>query len=422
MTKIFPFNYDQRDFANGLRLITVPTGIPHIVSLHIVVQVGSRNETESGKSGFAHLFEHMMFRGTKRFSPEAYDAILKQAGAAQNAYTDDDLTCYHTTFTREDLAAVMEIEADRFRNLDYPEEVFRTESRAVLAEYNKDSAEPATLMHEKLRAAAFRTHPYRHTTMGFLEDIERMPELYEFSRQFHARYYRPEYTTLIVTGDVDADETARMVENEWGGWKRGDFVDEIPGEGPLNGPVDMRVDWPSPTLPLLHIAYRGPAYADDRKDCAAVDILSYLYFSQTSELYQKLVLETQTCDALGGHNADHVDPYLYLIGARVKDAGQISAVKAAVAATVERMRTERVDEAKLERVKRHLRYSVALGLNESEAVASVLARYVALRRSPETMNRLYEQYAALTAEDLRMAAERYFREENRVTVELGQRA
>lgn len=417
-SKIFPFDYEQHDFPNGLRLLTVPTGIPHIVSLQIVVQVGSRNETEAGKSGFAHLFEHMMFRGTKRFSPEAYDAVLKNAGAAQNAYTDDDLTCYHTTFTKEDLPAILDIEADRFQHLDYPEDVFRTESRAVLAEYNKDSAEPFNLLHEKLRAAAFAKHPYKHTTMGFLEDIERMPELYEYSRLFHHRYYRPEYTTIILAGDVDPDHSRRLVEDLWGGWQRGGFIDPIPSEPAFDGPKEVRVDWPSPTLPLLNVAYRGPAYADDRKDCAAMDLISYLYFSETSELYEKLVLNDQSCDIFAGFNSDHIDPYLYVVTARVKDPSAIASVRGDIAATVAQMQDKLIDPAKLDRVKKHLRYGVAMRMNETEATASLLARYVALKRSPETMNRLYEQYAALTAEDVREVARAYFTESNRVTAVL----
>lgn len=417
-SKIFPFDYEQHDLPNGLRLLTVPTGIPNIVSLQIVVQVGSRNETEPGKSGFAHLFEHMMFRGTKRFSPEAYDAVLKNAGAAQNAYTDDDLTCYHTTFTKEDLPAILDIEADRFQHLDYPEDVFRTESRAVLAEYNKDSAEPFNLLHEKLRAAAFATHPYKHTTMGFLEDIERMPELYEYSRLFHQRYYRPEYTTIILAGDVDPAHTRRLVEDLWGGWQRGGFTDKIPVEPAFAGPKDIRVDWPSPTLPLLNVAYRGPAYADDRKDCAAMDLISHLYFSETSELYEKLVLNDQSCDIFSGFNSDHIDPYLYVVTARVKDPAAIPSVQADIAATVAGMQDKLIDPVKLERVKKHLRYGVAMGMNETEATASLLARYVALRRSPETMNRLYEQYEALTAEDVRDIARAYFTEANRITAVL----
>ncbi|HVG22928.1 MAG TPA: insulinase family protein, partial [Thermoanaerobaculia bacterium] len=139
---ILPFKASEKTLANGLKVIVVPTGFPNIVSLQIPMQTGSRNEVEAGKSGFAHFFEHMMFRGTKAYSPDVYNAIITKAGARQNAYTSDDLTNYHVTFAKDDLEKILEIEGDRFKNLAYNEEVFKTEARAVLGEYNKNSQSP----------------------------------------------------------------------------------------------------------------------------------------------------------------------------------------------------------------------------------------------------------------------------------------
>src|ERR1700733_478733 len=170
--KIFPYPYVQEDLPNGLRLITIPTDYPNIVSLFIVVGTGSRNEVEPGKSGFAHLFEHLMFRGSPEFPPAKYDAVLKEAGAASNAFTTDDFTAYHTTFSKEDLPRILSMEADRFQHLSYEESAFKTETRAVLGEYNKNSANPTSKLMEVLRASAFTTHTYRHTTMGFIADVE----------------------------------------------------------------------------------------------------------------------------------------------------------------------------------------------------------------------------------------------------------
>src|SRR5436189_4302872 len=120
--KVFPFPYTQEDLPNGLRLVTIPTGFPNIVALQIVVRAGSRNEVEPGKSGYAHLFEHLMFRGTPRYPAEKYTAIIKAAGADQNAYTTDDITVYHITFSKEDLDTMLMLEADRFQNLKYSPE------------------------------------------------------------------------------------------------------------------------------------------------------------------------------------------------------------------------------------------------------------------------------------------------------------
>src|SRR3954469_16231360 len=140
--KTFPFAYTQQDLPNGLRLVTIPTDSPNLVSIYVVVQTGSRNEVEAGKSGFAHLFEHMMFRGTAKYSPEKYNQVLQRAGAASNAFTSDDLTAYYTTFSKEDLPQILAMEADRFQTLKYTPEYFKTETGAVLGEYNKNSSDP----------------------------------------------------------------------------------------------------------------------------------------------------------------------------------------------------------------------------------------------------------------------------------------
>src|SRR5580692_3351507 len=148
--KIFPYAYVQEDLPNGLRLITIPTDYPNIVSVFIVVGTGSRNEVEPGKSGFAHLFEHLMFRGTPEFSPERYQSELQSAGAASNAYTSDDLTAFHTTFSKEDLPRILSMEADRFAHLAVAPDAFKTETLAVLGEYNKNSASPVSKLYETL--------------------------------------------------------------------------------------------------------------------------------------------------------------------------------------------------------------------------------------------------------------------------------
>ena len=154
----------------------------------------------------------MMFRGTKLFPPEKYEAVMKDAGAASNAYTTDDHTAYHATFSKEDLETILRMEADRFQNLDYSRDVFRTETLAVLGEYNKNSASPTQKLYEVLRDTAFDKHTYKHTTMGFLKDIEDMPNQFDYSRLFFDRYYRPEYTTIILAGDVDPASVLPLVE------------------------------------------------------------------------------------------------------------------------------------------------------------------------------------------------------------------
>jgi zinc protease len=417
-SKIFPYPYIQEDLANGLRLITIPNDYPNIVALYIVVGTGSRNEIEPGKSGFAHLFEHLMFRGTKEFPPQAYQDELQKAGAASNAYTSDDLTAYHTTFSKEDLPRIISMEADRFQHLSVDPAAFKTETLAVLGEYNKNSSNPSQKLYETARATAFKVHTYQHTTMGFVKDIEAMPNEYDYSLQFFDRYYRPEYTTIIVVGDVDPKRVRSLVDERWGVWKRGSYKPAIPVEPPQDGPRTAHVDWPSETLPLLGVFYRGPAYSDNTEETAALDAISRLGFDRTSPLYQKLVIEEQKLDSLSAGGPDNLDPELFGVDARLKRAADLPAIQQQVIAVVEGFATNLVDAKKLDALKEHLRYEFALRLNNSEAIAGAVARYVALRRTPETINRYYDEYAKLTPEDIRKAAQKYLIAKNRTVVTL----
>jgi zinc protease len=416
--KTFPFPYTQEDLPNGLRLITIPTDSPNIVSVFIVVQTGSRNEVEPGKTGFAHLFEHVMFRGTEKYPPAKYEEVMRRAGAASNAYTSDDLTAYHATFSKEDLPQILAMEADRFRNLKYSAEVFKTETGAVLGEYNKNSSNPEQKLFEVLQDTAFDRHTYKHTTMGFLKDVQDMPNQYEHSLRFFDRYYRPEYTTIIVAGDVNARQVRALVDKEWGGWKRGNYHADIPVEPPQKGARENHVEWPSPTLPWIVVAYKGPAYTDTQKDTAALSTLATLAFGNNSDLYQKLVVREQKVDILDGDSPRNVDPNLFGILARVKRAEDIPYVRDEILATVKRFQSELMPADKLEAAKKRDRYGFALRLDNAESVAGTVARFVALRRTPATIDRFYGIAAQLTPADLRDMARKYLVESGRTIVTL----
>jgi zinc protease len=416
--KIFPYTYNQEDLPNGLRLIIIPTDYPNIVSVFIVVATGSRNEVEPGKSGFAHLFEHLMFRGTPEFSPERYQMELRNAGAYSNAFTTDDFTAYHTTFSKEDLPRVLTMEADRFQHLSYEKPAFRTEALAVLGEYNKNSANPGSKLNEALRATAFGTHTYRHTTMGFIEDIKAMPDEFDYSRQFFDRYYRPENTTIIVVGDLDAKKVRAQVGESWGAWKRGNFKPRIPAEPAQNGARTAHVDWPAPTLPWVVVAWRGPAYTDDAMDSVALDAVARLGFSQNSPIFQKLVVSEQKADAIFGGQPASVDPQLFSVRSRVKKEADLAAIEQQIIAEAQSFATRPVDPKQLETLKQRMRYEFALRLDNSEAIAETVANFVALRRTPETINRYFDLFDKLTPQDIQKVAAKYLTEKNRTTVTL----
>ena len=405
---ILPFKATERTLPNGLKVIIVPTGFPNIVALQIPVQTGSRNEFEPGKSGFAHFFEHIMFRGTKTQTQAQMSELLTKAGARENAYTTDDFTNYYITFAKEDLEPMLALQADRFQNLEYPEAEFKTEARAVLGEYNKNSANPTSKLFEAIRAAAFSKHTYAHTTMGFIKDIEDMPNQFEYSKEFFKRWYRPEYTTIIVAGDVNADEVMPLIEKHWGKWERGSYKAAIPQEPAGTGAKYTHVNWSSPTLPYLAVSFRNPAFSETNNDNAALDFVATLWFGPTSDIYKKLVQREQKVDGFSANNSSNADPELFTIFARVKKAEDVPYVRDEILKTIAQAKATLVSADQLAETKSNARYSFVRSLDNTDRIASTLARFVRYNRSYNTINRAYALYDALTPQDLRRAAQKYF--------------
>lgn len=422
-SRIFPYDYEVRDLDNGLRVIVIPTDFPNIVSLQIPVSTGSRNEVEEGKSGFAHFFEHMMFRGTENYTADEYGALLKNAGADQNAYTTDDRTVYHITFSKEDLETILMLEADRFQHLQYSEADFRTEALAVLGEYNKNSANPIQKLFEVQRAAAFNVHTYQHTTMGFIEDIEDMPNEFDYSLEFFDRYYRPENSVVIVSGDVEPEQVFSLVEEYWGNWEPGYDEVSVPEEPAPEGPIYAHVNWETETLPWMTVGFRGPAAYPTEDNPAAgdmqvLDVLSQYAFSPSSALYQRLVVEEQVVDQFGAFFPDQRDPGLLTILARVKDPADLAYVREQIQETLAVMRTVLPDESRINDIKNNLKYSFAAGMDNSEALADAVVSYVAATRDVETINRVYANYDRVTPEDVMRAANTYFVDQGMIVTTL----
>jgi zinc protease len=416
--KLFPYAYAVDNLSNGLRLVTVPTDFPNMVALYVVVRAGSRDEVEPGKSGYAHLFEHLMFRGSENYTAEQRDALMKRAGADTNASTNQDRTTYYAVFSKEDLDEVMKVEADRFQRLKYTEPAYKTESLAVLGEYNKNSSEPTQKLDEVLYETAFKTHTYAHTTMGYLKDVQDMPNQYAYSLEFYTRFYRPEYTTVLLVGDVTRERALELTKKYFGGWAHGSYAPSIPAEPAQTASRTAHVDWPSPTLPWLAVAFKGPAYSDETKDKAALDLLSEIAFGRNSDLYRRLVLEQQIVDELGVDFGNHPDPELFTTYARIKDGKNADDVREQILATVARFTKETVDQMKLDATRSRMRYSFALRMNSSPAIAAALAPYILLRRTPDTIDKVFALYQQVTPQDIRAGAAKYLTENNRTIVTL----
>ncbi|MGA8351961.1 MAG: pitrilysin family protein [Isosphaeraceae bacterium] len=405
---IFPFPIQQTTLDNGLSVISVPFDSPGIIAYYTVVRTGSRNEVEKGLSGFAHFFEHMMFRGTQKYSQQKYNDVLKSLGADSNAFTTDDWTCYHTTIPATALGTAVEIESDRFENLKYDEPSFQKEARAVLGEYNKNASSPFLKLEEAMQNTAFTRHTYKHTTLGFLEDIKDMPNQFAYSKIFFDRWYRPENCTIVATGDVKHDELVSLVKAHYGSWARGKASVEIPTEPLQTEPRSAHVSWPVPTLPTLYLGYHMPASDPANPDIAALAAIEQAVFGETSPLYRELVLKEQKVVTLMAEASPHRDPGLFSIIARVRASADLPAVRQRIADALAEAGRTPIDSARLDAVRSHLKYAYAASLRSADAVAHAVGESIAITGRPDAMNDLFAAFERLTPADLQRVAARYF--------------
>jgi zinc protease len=414
----FPYPIIESRLENGLPLIAIPLDTPGLIAHYVAVRTGSRNEVEPGLTGFAHFFEHMMFRGTPRFSPERYNDVLKRLGADGNAFTTDDWTCYHVTAASDALETIMDLEADRFMHLRYGVEAFQKEAGAVLGEYNKNYSIPFNALFEKLADTAYTTHTYKHTTMGFLRDIETMPSQYEYSLKFFERWYRPDNAILVVAGDLDPERVFALARRYYGPWRSGAASLTTPLEPPQEAERSTHMPWAAPTLPLLAMAFHAPAFDPDSIDVRALDLAAQAYFAPTSPLYKELVLERQWVDWLTAGAEDHRDPTLFLVLARVKEAEHMAGVREAIERTLAEAGASPPSDERLAAVRTRLRYGFLSGLMTPDQVATTVCHYVQLTGGTAAIDRSFATLDAVSGDDLVRATARTFRPANRTVVTL----
>ena len=416
-SKAYPFPVEMHALSNGLRVAFVQYDAPGLVAYYTLMRVGSRNEVEKGRSGFAHFFEHMMFRGTKQHSAEEYSQTMTRLGLDTNAFTSEDMTVYHLYGPARSLPTIIEYEADRFQNLSYDEPAFRTEAGAILGEYVKSASNPGQRMYEKMVETAFTRHTYGHTVIGFLKDIENMPSGYEYSRQFFRRYYTPDNATIFVAGDFDRPATLALIEKAYGGWKGKLDAMPVPREPKQRQSRRAQVDWDKPMLPRIWISWHTSG-ADDLKRAAVQNLLNAYLFGPTSTLYQNLVLGKQLVDSMEPTYNDHRDPYLFGVIMLVKDAKNLRTVETAVLREIKNLAGGRVDAKRLEAVRSNLRYSNIMGLDTADSAAVTLAVSTALTGDVNYMNKEFDAVAQVQPRDLQEFAKQHFMDLNRTTVTL----
>jgi zinc protease len=393
--------------TNDLSVVTVPFNSPGIAAFFVVVRVGSRNEVEEGVTGFAHFFEHMMFRGTDKYSKKQYDDVLKSIGATSNAYTSNDKTVYHIVGNADKLELMFEIESDRFQNLNYSVHGFKTEAGAVKGEYTKNISDPYGQLEEKIKMTAFTDHTYRHTTMGFLEDVVDMPNQYDYSLKFFNRYYKPEYCTIIVIGDVTPEEVNSLSEKYFGNWARGNYVAVIPIEPTQNETRYTHLQNKSiPTY--ISLNYKGPAFSEKEMDVPVLKVISSILFSKRSELFRKLIVEERKIRNIYSHIPTSRDMDLIQINASIVNKKDLQYVKDEINNAIENIKTTPLSDKLIKEAVSNIKYRFAMRIDNPGALAHSLAHYVSLTGNPESLNGHYLLYDSITKDDIMNVAKKYF--------------
>jgi len=415
---IFPYPYQRLDLDNGLTAYFVRAGAPNQVAYVSMVRTGSRDEVEEGRTGFAHFFEHMMFRGTEKYPN--YDGVTERIGAARNAFTSLDMTVYYLVAASDYLEQIVDLESDRFQNLSYAEEPFRTEAGAVLGEYQNSAYSAFAVLGRKVRETAWTEHTYRHSTIGFEEDVRAMPAGYDYSRDFFRRFYRPENVVLVIAGDFDRDEAERLVREYYGDWEPGYEAPDIPVEPEQTEPRYAEVEYEGRTLPILSVNWKAPAWSPTDRMAVATEVLGQVAFGSNSDLYRKLVLEEQKVQFVQAGFGLSRDPDLVGVTTMVTNPADVEAVRAEIMATVERFQAELVDEGTLEDTKSAAKYGFLMGLETAQDVAFALIQTVINTGEVEPIDDYYRTLDSLTPEDIRTAARHILQDEGLVQVLLTQ--
>lgn len=438
--KVFAYAVHKKTFPNGLDVLVVATPeFKSVLSYNTLVMAGSRNELEKGKTGLAHLFEHILFRHAYAGQPGGYQDLMERLGTHNNAWTWFDVTYYHPlSFSTnlpgrklgaEQLPGVAELEAARFRALDFNEKIFKTETGAVLGEYRRNSSFPTLKMSEHLLALAFPDHPYGHETIGYYEDVLDMPNHYEAARAFYDTYYRPNNCVVVVTGDVKAEEVFAQLEPLYRDWQPKP-VPPVPAAAPLQGPKRDHVDWPADVAPRLYVAHRLPRFQTGSVEAAVGQLLGELLVSRSASLYKKLRYEKQTASEFafgeGTQGFESFDPRLVILDAQLfkepytqRGAAYFDEVVRDIGQGLEDLkRFSRQKDARqlLQTLKSKYRYDFLAAMSSPASIAQNLAWYYRFDRDPEVFEKLLASVERLEPRDIDAFAQKYFVPQNQVII------
>ena len=408
--------YQITTLPNGLTLVLSEDHSVPIVHLQLTYHVGSKNE-KPGRTGFAHLFEHLMFKGSKNVQPEAHTSMISSVGGQSNAYTTDDETVFWETVPSQYLPLILWLEADRMATLRVDRETFTNEREVVKEERRmRVDNQPYGRLNEIIYDQAFTVHPYKHATIGSMEDLEAASA--DDVRDFYNTYYVPTNATLVLVGDFDPTQAVQMVSQYLGRVPRPSK--EVPRDIPVEPPqtkekkVTLREPWPLPAVVVAyHITYDG------NPDSYPLHIASkVLSDGQTSRIYKKLVYEKQMAVAAFGTANLIENPNLYYAVAIVQPGHTPEEVTDALIAELDRLKTEPITEHELQRAKNQFARDYILGRQSDQQKAGQLAHAVVIHNDIKTADCEFDIFQNITVADVQRVARTYFKPENRLVLTL----
>jgi zinc protease len=408
--------YQITTLPNGLTVVLSEDHSTPIVHLQLVYHVGSKNE-KAGRTGFAHLFEHLMFKGSKNVQPEAHTSMLASVGGQSNAYTTDDETVFWETVPSQYLPLVLWLEGDRMASLRIDKDTFTNERDVVKEERRmRVDNQPYGRLNEIIYDQAFAVHPYKHATIGSMQDLEAASV--DDVRDFYQTYYVPANATLVLVGDFDSTQAVQLVSQYLGRVPKSDrpVPRDIPQEPPQTKEkrVTLQQPWPLPAVVVAyHVTYDG--HPDAYPLHIAAKVLSD---GQTSRIYRKLVYEKQMAVAAFG-NANLIEhPNLFYAVAIVQPGQSPEEVTNTLIAELDRLKTEPITEHELQRTKNQFARDYILGRESNQQKAGQLSHAVVIHNDIKTADGEFDIFQNITVGDVQRVARTYFRAENRLVLTL----
>jgi zinc protease len=402
--------------GNGLTLLTLIDRAAPTVSYHTWFRVGSRDE-DLGKTGLAHLFEHLMFNETRNHSMGDFDRLMERAGAEANAATWTDWTYYYENAPRDALPQLVKLEADRMTNLVLRPPQVSSEKEVVANERKlrvEDDVEGRAL--EMLYATAFRRHPYRWPTIGWMEDIRRFTV--RDCRDFYSTHYSPANATVIIAGDFVERRALKLVQSEYGSipGARSRPRAELPAEPPQRSERVLELEAPTPTEKLL-LGYRVPGFS--HADTPALVLVSEVLFGGRSSRFHRLFcIDRELALSVRGSISPFADPGLFEMWLFVRRGKRREELLRLLDLELERLGAEGPLPHELEKAAAQLELSFLHSMETAGGKAEQIGFYETVLGDGTAIFERLEAYRAVTPSDVRRVVRKYLRPSRRTRVEI----